>query len=279
MSSGPARPARRHARGDETARWRRLRSQGRTLTLWQGPPGTGKTRTLLALIRAAVRCAAAAGCSCAPVLAAAPSNVAVDNIVEGLMQSAPHLRVVRIGPPAKARATATSWLPASSQRAPTRARYAAAQVAPALWEATLEAQTASTPQGAHAAALRARARLEPDAWAASALRQEARLAEAAAAAAVLRRAHVARAPKFTPAPDSRCVTRRRAAAQGCCTCGGAGDPALAALTFPLAVVDEATQARARPRHPLWGAHRARDAIVSAARSPGRRPSLRRLCRW
>ena len=57
-----------------------------------GPPGTGKTTVLVELIRQA----AARG---ERVLATAPSNIAVDNMLEKLAKT--HLRVVRLGHPAR----------------------------------------------------------------------------------------------------------------------------------------------------------------------------------
>ncbi|XP_070198061.1 DNA-binding protein SMUBP-2-like isoform X2 [Littorina saxatilis] len=57
-----------------------------------GPPGTGKTTTVVELILQAVR-------KGVKVLALAPSNVAVDNLVERL--GARHKRIVRIGHPAR----------------------------------------------------------------------------------------------------------------------------------------------------------------------------------
>ncbi|KAL8606242.1 hypothetical protein ACOMHN_012874 [Nucella lapillus] len=57
-----------------------------------GPPGTGKTTTVVELILQAVR-------QGIKVLALAPSNVAVDNMVERL--GARHKRIVRIGHPAR----------------------------------------------------------------------------------------------------------------------------------------------------------------------------------
>ena len=117
------------------------RAMGRTLSIWQGPPGTGKTRTLMSFVEAAVALAGAQGArrgaSAGPtVLACAASNVAVDNIVEGLLDAERRgggklkLRVVRLGSPAK--------------------------VQPWLVSATLGAQVAETAQGKRAAAMRAR---------------------------------------------------------------------------------------------------------------------------
>lgn len=69
-----------------------LAMSARDVALIHGPPGTGKTRTVVALIVEAVR-------QGQRVLACAPSNLAVDNIVERL---APHgLDVVRTGHPAR----------------------------------------------------------------------------------------------------------------------------------------------------------------------------------
>ncbi len=62
------------------------------VSLIHGPPGTGKTTVLVEIIRQA---AAAGG----RVLATAPSNIAVDNILEKLEGSG--LRLVRLGHPAR----------------------------------------------------------------------------------------------------------------------------------------------------------------------------------
>ena len=158
----------------------------RTLTLWQGPPGTGKTRTLLRLCAAALPLLPAGG----QLLAVAASNVAVDNVVAGLLELG--VRVARVGQPVR--------------------------VAPALRAATVEALAAATPPGQRAAALRARAaRAAPRD--AAAMWRDAMLLEEEAAALALAGAQVV-----------------------CATCVGAGDARLAAHTFPLVVVDEATQA-------------------------------------
>ena len=60
-----------------------------------GPPGTGKTTTVVELILQTVKTQRS------KVLACAPSNIAVDNIIERLHKMQPTLRIVRIGHPAR----------------------------------------------------------------------------------------------------------------------------------------------------------------------------------
>lgn len=69
-----------------------LALRARQLALIHGPPGTGKTTAVVELIRQAVQRGER-------VLACAPSNVAVDNLVERL--AAAGLRLVRLGHPAR----------------------------------------------------------------------------------------------------------------------------------------------------------------------------------
>ncbi|ROT69945.1 putative DNA-binding protein SMUBP-2 [Penaeus vannamei] len=63
------------------------------LAVVHGPPGTGKTTTIVEVIRQHVKLKS-------KVLACAPSNLAVDNLVERL--AAAKVRVVRVGHPARA---------------------------------------------------------------------------------------------------------------------------------------------------------------------------------
>ena len=64
----------------------------RDLAIIHGPPGTGKTTTVVELIRQSVL-------KGAKVLACAPSNTGVDNLLEKLVAS--RVRVVRVGHPAR----------------------------------------------------------------------------------------------------------------------------------------------------------------------------------
>ena len=101
-----------------------------TLTLWRGPPGTGKTRTLVALIASVVNFANVQGGGGGggggggrgrgskknnnqawrgpKVLACAASNVAVDNILDALIQEKMDrsMNILRLGSPARVQ----SWL-------------------------------------------------------------------------------------------------------------------------------------------------------------------------
>lgn len=67
----------------------------RELCIIHGPPGTGKTTTVVEIILQLVHC----GCK---VLACAPSNIAVDNLVERLVAHKGAVKLVRLGHPARA---------------------------------------------------------------------------------------------------------------------------------------------------------------------------------
>jgi ATP-dependent RNA/DNA helicase IGHMBP2 len=65
------------------------------VALVHGPPGTGKTTTIVEYILQAVKLQKA------KVLSCAPSNLAVDNVIERLHQSNPDLKIVRFGHPSR----------------------------------------------------------------------------------------------------------------------------------------------------------------------------------
>jgi ATP-dependent RNA/DNA helicase IGHMBP2 len=181
-----------------------LAERAEDVALVHGPPGTGKTTVLVQVIRAA----AARG---ERVLASAPSNLAVDNLVERL--AAAGLDCVRIGHPARV-------LPAvlaHTLEAKAAEREEAGIAAGLVEEALALRRDAAKRKGRRGPGRFSEARgKERDA---RSLLAEARALEDKAEAAVLDRAQVVLA-----------------------TLTGLDARVLAGRAFPLAVVDEATQA-------------------------------------
>ncbi|KAJ1602537.1 hypothetical protein NDA14_006412 [Ustilago hordei] len=87
------------------------------VSLIQGPPGTGKTRTIVTAIKLLKQDFQVPH----PIMLAAHTNVAVDNLADGCIKAG--LRVVRIGPSARARAGIDQYtLDAYFLRHPAKAR-------------------------------------------------------------------------------------------------------------------------------------------------------------
>jgi superfamily I DNA and/or RNA helicase len=188
----------------EQARALDLADRALDLALVHGPPGTGKTTVLVEVIRRA----AARG---EPVLAAAPSNLAVDNLVERLVAAG--LDPVRVGHPARVLPTVLEHTLEARVAAHESARIARGLVD----EALALRRDARKRKGRRGPGRFSEARAaERDA---KALLAEARTLEARAEAEVLSRAPVVLA-----------------------TLTSLDAPALARRRFALAVVDEATQA-------------------------------------
>ncbi len=197
-------PALAHALNAEQAAALDLADRAEDVALVHGPPGTGKTTVLVEVIRRA----AARG---EKVLAAAPSNLAVDNLVERL--AAAGLSCVRLGHPARVLpAVLSHTLEARTEG------HEAARIAKGLVDEALALRRASRKRRQKRGPGRfSEARTgERDA---RALLAEARALEARAEAEVLDRAAVVLA-----------------------TLTSLDAPPLAGRRFPLAVVDEATQA-------------------------------------
>ncbi|TMA34013.1 MAG: DUF2075 domain-containing protein [Deltaproteobacteria bacterium] len=181
-----------------------LADRARDVALVHGPPGTGKTTVLVEVIRRAV----ARGES---VLASAPSNLAVDNLVERLVAAG--IDAVRIGHPAR--------------------------VLPSVVEHTLDQKTATHDQARIAADLVAEAlRLRADARKRKQRRGPGRFSEAREAEREARKL-LAEARELEDRAELAVLERAQVILA---TLTGLESRALAGRGFDLAVIDEATQA-------------------------------------
>jgi superfamily I DNA and/or RNA helicase len=181
-----------------------LADRAEDLALVHGPPGTGKTTVLVEIVRRAV----ARG---ERVLAAAPSNLAVDNLVERLVERG--VACERVGHPARVLPAVLAHTLEAQVSAHESARIAKGLVEEAI---ALRRSARKRRQKRGPGRFSASREQERDA---RALFAEARTLEARAEAAVLERADVVLA-----------------------TLTSLDGPSLATRRFALAVVDEATQA-------------------------------------
>jgi ATP-dependent RNA/DNA helicase IGHMBP2 len=181
-----------------------LAERAEDFMLVHGPPGTGKTTVLVELIRRA----AARG---EKVLATAPSNLAVDNLVERLVEVG--VDVVRVGHPAR--------------------------VLPAVVEHTLDERTRAHPQAQIAAELVEQAiRLRADSRKRKQRRGPGRFSEARAQEREARDL-LAEARELEDRAELAVLEKAQVVLA---TLTGVESRALEGRRFALAVIDEATQA-------------------------------------
>ncbi len=181
-----------------------MAGRARDLMLVHGPPGTGKTTVLVEVIRRASQRGER-------VLAAAPSNLAVDNLVERLVASG--IDAVRIGHPAR--------------------------VLPAVVEHTLDQKTRAHPQAQIAAELVDRAlRLRADSRKRRQRRGPGRFSEARAQEREAGQL-LAEARELEDRAEEHVLEKAQVVLA---TLTGIESRALEGRRFDLAVVDEATQA-------------------------------------
>ncbi len=181
-----------------------LAERARDVMLVHGPPGTGKTTVLVEIVRRS----ASRG---ERVLAAAPSNLAVDNLVERLVASG--IDAVRIGHPAR--------------------------VLPSVVEHTLDEKTRAHPQAQIAAELVTQAlRLRADARKRKQRRGPGRFSEARAQEREARQL-LAEARELEDRAERSVLERAQVVLA---TLTGIESRPLEGSRFDLAVVDEATQA-------------------------------------
>ncbi len=215
-------PALEHRLNAEQAAALDLADRAEDLALVHGPPGTGKTTVLVEIVRRA----AARG---EKVLATAPSNLAVDNLVERLVASG--LSCVRVGHPARVLpALLEHTLEAlAEQREPARIARELVEEAIALRRSASKRRQKRGPGRFSSSREQYRD--------ARALLAEARRLEDRAEAEVLERAEVVLATLTSLDPPRGPPARSAASPRAPISAR-----ALAGRRFPLAVVDEATQA-------------------------------------
>ena len=171
---------------------------GQRLTMIQGPPGTGKTHTAVHLLRALIDMGRG------PILACAESNVAVDNLLEGLLDL--DVKAIRLGRPVKVRES--------------------------LREATLDAQVSSHPKQDEIAFIRE----ENDAM-------KSKLHDLKGKDKGLAHRDINKNYREIRELEQRITDDVLASAQVLCTTNiGAGHFTLANRKFSIVLIDEATQA-------------------------------------
>ncbi|MGY8754679.1 MAG: AAA domain-containing protein [Candidatus Poseidoniales archaeon] len=170
----------------------------RRLSIIQGPPGTGKTHTAVHLLKAMIMMGRG------PILACAESNVAVDNLLEGLLDLG--VNAIRFGRPVKVREH--------------------------LREATLDAQVAAHPKRDEIEFIR-----EENAAI------KAKLSDLKGKEKGLAHRDINRNYKEIRELEQRIVDEVLNSAEVLCTTNiGAGHFSLASRRFPVVLIDEATQA-------------------------------------
>ena len=168
------------------------------LTIIQGPPGTGKTHTAVHLLRSMIDMGRG------PILACAESNVAVDNLLEGLLDLG--VKAIRFGRPVKVRE--------------------------ALREATLDAQVSRHPKQDEIAFIRE----ENEAM-------RSKLHDLKGKEKGLAHRDLNKNYREIRELEQRITDEVLASAEVLCTTNiGAGHFTLANRRFPIVLIDEATQA-------------------------------------